>query len=38
MPALVEFEHVWVVPLIFVVWFICMAAGMAIDKAADQLG
>jgi hypothetical protein len=27
MPALVEFEYDWIVPVLFVAWFVCKAAG-----------
>jgi hypothetical protein len=36
MAALVEFDHVWVVPLLFLAWFVCKATGRVFDKVADH--
>ncbi|KAF7122248.1 hypothetical protein CNMCM5793_000205 [Aspergillus hiratsukae] len=38
MPALVEYEHAWIIPAIFIAWFVCKAAGRVFDKVADLVG
>jgi hypothetical protein len=38
MPALVEYRYVWIVPVLFVAWFVCKAAGRVFDQVADEVG
>ncbi|GFF51806.1 hypothetical protein IFM46972_09382 [Aspergillus udagawae] len=33
-----EFEYVWIVPVLFLAWFVCKAVGRVLDKVADQVG
>jgi hypothetical protein len=38
MPALVEYEHAWIIPAPFIAWFVRKAAGRVFDKVADEVG